>query len=161
MKLLKKLSILSSTIIGTAALTAPVILSSCSSNEKDYSEIHLDCSGTFKHDNGTVKLTEAKRSFELTGGSGFDFGEYVIKHDEVLPIWDDENDNVFIDFNFEYDLTFCHFKITAWKSPIETCSFLIKNYKIQVKNLIVEKDEKKIIVPKSVFYLPPIWVYMC
>ena len=35
MKLLKKLSILSSTIIGTAALTAPVILSSCSSNEKD------------------------------------------------------------------------------------------------------------------------------
>ena len=33
MKLLKKLSILSSTIIGTAALTAPVILSSCSSKD--------------------------------------------------------------------------------------------------------------------------------
>ena len=41
MKLLKKLNILSSTIIGTGALTAPVILSSCSSNEKDYLEIQF------------------------------------------------------------------------------------------------------------------------
>ena len=161
MKLLKKLNILSSTIIGAAALTAPVILSSCSSNEKDYSEIHLNCSGTFKQDNGTVKLTEAKRSFKFSGGSGFDFDEHVIEHDGVLSVWDDENDNVFIHFNFAYDLSGCEFEIIAWKHPIETCSFLIKNYKIQVKNLIVEKGKKKIIVPKSVFYLPPIWVYIC
>ena len=160
MKLLKKLSILSSTIIGAAALTAPVILSSCSSNEKDYSEIYLDCAGTFKQDNGTVKLTEAKRSFKFSG-SCFGFGESVIKHDEVLSVWDDRNDNVRINFEFSYNFCSCEFEIVAWKSPIETCSFLIKNYKIQVKNLIVEKDEKKIIVPKSVFYLPPIWVYMC
>ena len=41
MKLLKKLSILSSTLIGAATLTAPVILSSCSSNEKNHLEIQL------------------------------------------------------------------------------------------------------------------------
>ena len=161
MKLLKKLSILSSTIIGAAALTAPVILSSCSSNEKDYSEIHLKCSGTRPDEKGIVKLTEDKRSFKFTGVSDVEFGDYIIDHGEILSVWDDKNTNILIDFNLEYYFRWCDFEILALPSHIETCSFLIKNYKIQVKDLIFSKNRKKIIVPKSVFYLPPIWVYMC
>ena len=100
MKLLKKLSILFSTIIGAAALTALIILSSGSSNEKDYSEIHLNCFGIWQDKKGIVKLTETKCLFKFIDYLGFEFGEYVTKHDEVLSFWDYKNDNILIDFKF-------------------------------------------------------------
>ena len=87
MQLLKKLSILSSTIIGAAALTAPVILSSCSSNEKDYLEIQLmqkdivakeeDCSK-----NGSIHLcSETKCDAETLD---YNFPKHYSMNDDVL-----------------------------------------------------------------------------
>ena len=45
-------------------------------------------------------MTEAKYLFKFIGYLGFEFGEYVTKHDEVLSFWDDKNDNILIDFKF-------------------------------------------------------------
>ena len=87
-------------------------------------------------------MTEDKCLFKFIGSSGLEFDEYVIDHGVMLSFWDDKNDNVLIGYKFEYNLCWCDFKILALKTPIETYSFLIKNYKIQVKNLIVQKTEK-------------------
>ena len=169
MKLLKKLSILSSTIIGTAALTAPVILSSCSSNEKDYLEIQLmqkdivsdeeDCSK-----NGSIHLcSEAKYDAEILK---YNFPkQYSISRDllsdkyeiigEVNPFPEYVTIIPYSDILISSKGSCIGIDFTLVKEQSNSLSFCYKlNFKI--KNLTINSQK----VHETLVKLPPIWVHI-
>ena len=169
MKLLKKLSILSSTIIGAAALTAPVILSSCSSNEKDYLEIQLmqkdivsdeeDCSK-----NGSIHLcSEAKYDAEILK---YNFPkQYSISQDllsdkyeiigEVNPFPEYVTIIPYSDILISSKGSCIGIDFTLVKEQSNSLSFCYKlNFKI--KNLTINSQK----VHETLVKLPPIWVHI-
>ena len=169
MKLLKKLSILSSTIIGTAALTAPVILSSCSSNEKDYLEIQLmqedivareeNCSK-----NGSIHLcSETKCDAEILK---YNFPkQYSVSHDvfwdeyeiigEVNPFPEYVRIIPYSGIVISPKGSYIGIDFTLVKEQSNSLSFCYKlNYKI--KNLTINSQK----VHETLVKLPPIWVHI-
>ena len=165
MKLLKKLNILSSTIIGAAALTAPVILSSCSSNEKDYLEIQLmqkdivsdeeDCSKS-----GSIHLcSEAKYDYEILK---YNFPkQYSMSHDllrdkyeiigEVNPFPEYVTIIPYSDILISSKGSCIAIDFTLVKEQSNSLSFCYKlNFKI--KNLTINSQK----VHETLVKLPPI-----
>ena len=169
MKLLKKLNILSSTIIGTAALTAPLILSSCSSNEKDYLEIQLmqeDIVPSKKDwwKNGSIHLSfETKCDFGLLDYnfpkqySMPDIGltdEYEIIG-EVNPFSEYVKITVGSDILIRPKKSCIGLAFTLIEEPSNSLSFCYKlNFKI--KNLTINSQKVHEILVK----LPPIWFHI-